>query len=152
MTAAFHLPFALLALVGQPSTTATTSTASEPFDSGGRSDALTDSVFEDSPAPESIAGSPHARGEFFIEQIEIVGNAKTHRSVILKKLVVAVGDLVDESLIEESRLRLLNTGFFQQVELSLRRGSERGQVLLVVEVVERNTILIDDLYYGYSSV
>jgi len=46
-----------------------------------------------------------------------------------------IGDLLDETKIEESRLRLLNTGYFKSVEFSLKRGSERGKVLLVVEVV-----------------
>jgi outer membrane protein insertion porin family len=121
----------------------------EPFD---------DSVFDDdvkshreSDTAES-PGTPFSRNAQFIEAVEIVGNEKTSRQVILHRLLVAVGDLIDENKIEESRLRLLNTGYFKSVEFSLRRGSHRGKVLLVVEVVERNTILIDQLYLGFSPV
>ena len=88
----------------------------------------------------------------FIEGIDVVGNNKTARTVIERRLLVAPGDLLDEEKIEESRLRLLNTGFFKGVEFSLRRGSRPGQVLLVIEVEERNTVLIDQLYLGFSSV
>lgn len=97
-------------------------------------------------------GPPPDQRALFIEAIEVLGNEKTDRQVILRRLLVAAGDLVDDTEIEASRLRLLNTGFFKSVEFSLRRGSSRGRVLLVVEVKERNTILIDELYYGFSSV
>lgn len=88
----------------------------------------------------------------FIEAIEVVGNDKTTRATVMRRISVQVGDLIDEEQIEASRLRLLGTGFFRSVEFSLRRGSQRGRVLLVVEVEERNTILVDDLYLGYSRV
>lgn len=87
-----------------------------------------------------------------IEGIEILGNVKTEEQVIARRILVSAGDLVDEARIEESRLRLLNTGFFKSVEFSLRRGSRRGLVFLRVEVKERNTILIDELYLGFSKV
>jgi outer membrane protein assembly factor BamA len=88
----------------------------------------------------------------FIEAIEIIGNTKTERSVIVRRLSVAVGDLVDDDKIDQSRLRLQSTGFFRSVEFGLRRGSRRGRVVLVIEVVERNTITIDGLHLGRSQV
>jgi hypothetical protein len=113
----------------------------------------TSTTSEDEPFEEEIeeAGTPFERAQF-IEAIEIIGNEKTERQVIMRRLLVQAGDLIDEERIEESRLRLLNTGYFKSVEFSLRRGSQRGRVLLVLEVVERNTILIDDLYLGFSTV
>ena len=102
----------------------------------------------DAPTP---VPSPAIQAQL-IEDIDIVGNAKTQRSVIERRLLVAPGDLLNEDKVDESRLRLLNTGFFKNVEVSLRRGSRPGLVLLVIEVEERNTILIDQLYLGFSSV
>lgn len=93
-----------------------------------------------------------ARRAVFIESIEVIGNDKTGTDVILARLLVAVGDLVDDDRVEESRLRLLSTGYFKAVELSLKRGSRRGRVVLVIEVVERNTLTIDGLYLGFSDV
>lgn len=98
--------------------------------------------FSDEPASSPL------RAPRIVEGIEVVGNTRTARSVILTRLFLGVGDLVDESAIEASRIRLLSTGFFRRVEFSLRRGSARGRVLLVVTVEERNTFRIDDLAFG----
>src|SRR5688572_8182496 len=133
---------ALLVVAQMPTTTtATGSVDADAFDAmlSGRPE----------PAQEEDA---FGRPAMFIEAIELVGNDKTADNVIHNRMVLAVGDLVDDEKVEESRLRLLSTGFFKSVEFSLRRGSQRGRVLLVVEVVERNTILIDELYLGFSSV
>lgn len=100
--------------------------------------------------PQEVA--PFKAQALFIEAIEILGNDKTTRETILSRISVEVGDLVDEEEIETSRLRLLGTGFFRKADFSLRRGSRRGRVLLLLEVEERNTILVDELYLGYSRV
>jgi outer membrane protein assembly factor BamA len=47
-----------------------------------------------------------------------------------------------------SRLRLLQLGWFSRVETRVERGSERGRVVLVFDVVERNTLIITDLVLG----
>jgi outer membrane protein assembly factor BamA len=62
------------------------------------------------------------------------------------------GDVIDVSdkAFELLRYRLLGTGFFRDVDLSLEKGSRRGQVLLVIEVQERNTIVINDIWMGLS--
>lgn len=83
-----------------------------------------------------------------IEAIEIVGERRSADSVVLARLSVEVGDLVDERELEASRIRLLSTGFFRRVEFSLRRGSRRGLVLLLVRVEERGTFRIDELAFG----
>jgi outer membrane protein assembly factor BamA len=58
---------------------------------------------------------------------------------------------VDDRELELTRFRLLGTGFFRDVALSLRRGTRRGNVVLVVTVVERNTIVVNDLWLGLSA-
>ena len=50
-----------------------------------------------------------------------------------------------------SRFRLLGTGFFRDVNLSLRRGTSAVTSSLVVNVVERNTIVVNDLWLGLSA-
>lgn len=87
-----------------------------------------------------------------VEAIEIRGNAKTQPDVIRRRLQVRPGDLVDDRALDESRLRLLGTGFFSEVEFSLERGSRRGLVVLVVDVRERNTVVVDQVYLGTSEV
>jgi len=62
------------------------------------------------------------------------------------------GDIIDvnDAAFTLLRYRLLGTGFFRDVELSLEKGSRRGQVVLVIEVDERNTIVLNDISMGLS--
>src|SRR5688500_7023246 len=82
---------------------------------------------------------------YTLEGIELRGNLRTRARVVLRYLPFEPGDLldVDDPAVELARYRLLGTGFFRDVQFSLRKGSERGRVVLVVEVVERNTIVIN---------
>ena len=63
------------------------------------------------------------------------------------------GDIidVDDPELTLTRYRLLGTGFFRDVQFALRKGSRRGQVVLVVDVVERGTIVFNDIGMGLSS-
>ena len=81
------------------------------------------------------------------------GNQRTRRSVVLRYLKIRPGDVVDVDDPEWKlvQYRLLGTGFFQRVNLSLRRGSRQGKVILVLDVVERNTIVVGELWMGLSA-
>ncbi|HOU90663.1 MAG TPA: BamA/TamA family outer membrane protein [Polyangiaceae bacterium] len=94
-----------------------------------------------------------ARIRYALEAIEIHGNQQTHARVILRYVPFEPGDLIDvaDPSVELTRFRLLGTGFFSDVQFSLRRGSERGQVVLVIEVVERNTIILNGAWLGLST-
>lgn len=89
---------------------------------------------------------------YLIESIEIKGNDKTHESLIRRQLVVKPGQLlsIDDVRFDRSRYRLLSLGAFSEVRLRLRRGKQRGYVVLVVEVVERGTIVLTDVFLGTS--
>jgi outer membrane protein insertion porin family len=90
---------------------------------------------------------------YTLEGIEIRGNRRTRPRVVLRYVPFEIGDIidVDDPEVELTRYRLLVTGFFRDVQFSLRRGSRRGQVILVIEVVERNTVVVNDLWMGLSS-
>jgi outer membrane protein assembly factor BamA len=89
---------------------------------------------------------------YTLEAIEVRGNTRTRARVILRYVPFEAGDVinVDDTELELSRYRLLGTGFFRDVQFSLRKGTERGRVILVIEVVERNTIIVNDLWMGLS--
>ena len=89
---------------------------------------------------------------YVLERVEVDGNRKTSTSVIKREMVVGAGDVIDvhDPRIDESKWRLIGTGWFDQVELSLRRGKERGFVVLVVHVQERNTIVLQRVAIGVS--
>lgn len=93
------------------------------------------------------------RVRYTLENIEIVGNTRTRSRVVLRYVPFKTGDVidVDDPAVELARYRLLGTGFFRDVQFSLRKGSQRGLVVLVIEVVERNTIVIGDLWMGLSA-
>jgi len=73
--------------------------------------------------------------------------------VVLRYVRFKAGDTldVDDKELSVTRFRLLGTGFFRDVQLSLRRGSRRGYVVLVVSVIERNTLVVNDLWLGLSA-
>lgn len=103
---------------------------------------------------QSIVRAPGRVGlRYFLEGVEVRGNTTTLARVVLRYITFKAGDTldVDDAELELTRFRLLGTGFFRDVQLSLRKGSRRGYVVLVVEVVERNTIVINDVWLGISA-
>jgi len=124
--------------------------ASKPAPPGGVPSAAVPSA----PAPLH----PDLQGEegslrYLIEDIEIEGNTKTRRRVVEHFVPFHRGDVldVDDPTLELTRYRLLGTGFFRNVQLSLRKGSARGRVVLVIAVTERNTLVVTDLAMGLSA-
>ncbi len=114
-----------------------------------------------SPEPEAdtsgTTGVVHAQGrvglKYILEGIEVRGNTTTLARVVLRYVPFHPGDTldVDDRELELTRFRLLGTGFFKDVRLSLRRGSRRGNAVLVVNVTERNTIVLNGLWLGLST-
>src|SRR5580698_1490715 len=91
--------------------------------------------------------------KYTLEGIEVRGNTKTLARVVLRYVPFQAGDALDvnDPELELTRYRLLGTGFFRDVQLSLRRGTQRGFVILVVDVSERNTLVVNDLWLGLSA-
>ena len=105
------------------------------------------------PADASGARAPTPVGlKYTLEGLEVRGNHTTLARVDLRNVPFRAGDALDvtDKELEATRFRLLGTGFFRDVQLSLRRGTRRGYVVLVIDVVERNTIVVDDLWLGLS--
>ncbi len=91
--------------------------------------------------------------KYLLEDIEIHGNTSTLGRVILRYVPFKVGEPFDvnDDRVALTRFRLLGTGFFRDVQLSLKRGSRRGLVVFVIDVVERNTIVVNDFWLGLAS-
>ncbi len=92
---------------------------------------------------------------YTIEEVRVTGNRKTKTSLIVGELAVmglAPGAAVDASdpRVEAARYRLLSLGYFLDVHLSVARGSKRGSIVLVVEVEERGTLVINELFPATS--
>jgi hypothetical protein len=131
---------------GEGSGSATTDSESEPA-----APSPTDEEAEPRrPEGQGAPGGPGIR--YFVERVEIRGNTRTRAHVIRHFVPLDKGDVldVDDPEIESIRWRLLGTGWFDEVRLSLKRGSRRGWVVLVVQVEERNTFIINRITLGIS--
>jgi outer membrane protein assembly factor BamA len=105
---------------------------------------------------EAAAGEPsaadRARIRYLLQGIEVRGNTRTRARVVLRYVPFRAGDLLDvnDPELELTRYRLLGTSFFSSAQLSLRKGDRRGEVVLVIDVVERNTLVVNDFWMGLA--
>lgn len=112
---------------------------------------------EPAPEPDASAASnddvKRVPLRYTLEAIQLRGNTRTERRVVLRYVPFKAGSVfdVDDPEVELSRFRLLGTGFFRDVQYSLKKGSARGLVVLVIEVKERNTIVINDVSMGLAA-
>ncbi len=88
-----------------------------------------------------------------IEAIETVGNDVTSDRVIIQALPFAPGDRIAAGArrLRDARFKVLALGFFRSVRLTMRRGSARGRVIIVVVVEERGTLALGRLWFGTST-
>jgi outer membrane protein assembly factor BamA len=88
-----------------------------------------------------------------LEAIRVRGNKRTLARTILRYVEFRPGDEIDveDPRLELTRYRLLGTGFFRDVQISLSKGPRKGVVYLYIDVIERNTIVINDVWLGVSA-
>jgi outer membrane protein assembly factor BamA len=98
------------------------------------------------PQPADPGRVPTRR--YVIEKIELRGLGHTRPEAVRRHLLVDEGELLDPERVLLSRLGLLQLGWFSKVETHVERGSERGKVLVVFDLVERNTLIVTDLVVG----
>ena len=72
----------------------------------------------------------------YIERIDIVGNARTLDEVIRREFRLAEGDAFSTALVRRSRQRIMNLGFFSQVDIDTSEGTAPDRTVLTVEVSE----------------
>jgi outer membrane protein insertion porin family len=85
------------------------------------------------------------------ERINILGNSKTRDKVIRRELKVAEGDRYSQGLLNRSRARVMQLGFFESVDLSTKRGLADDRIVVNIEVKERATGTFQ-VGAGFSSV
>ncbi|MFW6067791.1 MAG: BamA/TamA family outer membrane protein [Myxococcota bacterium] len=102
--------------------------------------------------PSNLTAAAPEKIRYFVERIDVVGNRRTADRIVKHFVPLGPGDVldVDDPEIEAIRWQLLGTGWFDAVRLRLERGSRRGWVVLIVEVEERNTFVIEQLNLGVS--
>jgi len=88
--------------------------------------------------------------KYLLERIEVRGEQKTNARLIRSFVPLETGvafDVADPE-IEALRYRLLGTGWFDRVDLSLSRGKKPGWVVLMIDVEERRTLVFQQLAAG----
>jgi outer membrane protein assembly factor BamA len=72
-----------------------------------------------------------------LASIEIAGNKRATDRIILGHIALEPGDVVTAGVLEDSRVQLLATDYFSEVDFSTRPGPERGTVVLRIDVEEK---------------
>jgi len=75
----------------------------------------------------------------YIERVDIRGNLRTKDVVIRRELRVRPGEPLLGTKLKRSRERLMNLGFFEEVDFATEEGSTPAQKDLVVNVKEQKT-------------
>ncbi|PIR18083.1 MAG: outer membrane protein assembly factor BamA [Deltaproteobacteria bacterium CG11_big_fil_rev_8_21_14_0_20_49_13] len=74
-----------------------------------------------------------------VERININGNTTTRDKVIRREMLVKESDIYNTRLIEESKQRLQQLGFFEEVNFATPRGSTDDKLVLNITVKEKPT-------------
>lgn len=112
-----------------------------------------------SPGPPSASAPPDSANlqpddEFgpllLIEAIEIRGNRSTQEQIIRRALPIQPGDVLHASdkRLRNARFKVLALGFFREVTFAMKKGKERGNVIIEITVVERGTFVLHKLWFG----
>lgn len=86
-----------------------------------------------------------------VEKINISGNTTTRDKVIRREMQLKENDRYSERLLRESRMRLMQLGYFEEVNFATPRGSRDDTMLINVTVKERATGSFN-IGAGFSSV
>src|SRR5687768_3097206 len=108
--------------------------------------------------PEPVSTEPAPDDGFgpvlTIERIDIIGNTATQDEIIRRALPIAAGDVLHatDKRLTNARFKVLALGFFRDVTFAMDKGSQRGNVIITIEVVERGTFVLNRLWFGHTDV
>ena len=86
--------------------------------------------------------------DLILEKIEVKGNEKTETDLVLKILRLKPGQILTSFDLYLARAVSKNTGFIRNLKFKLKKGSARNKIILEVEVIERNSIVIEKFFLG----
>ena len=86
-----------------------------------------------------------------IEKINILGNNVTRDKVIRRQILLKENDRYSERLLRESKQRIMQLGYFEEVNFATPRGSSDDSIVINVTVKERSTGSFN-IGAGFSSV
>ncbi len=102
------------------------------------------------PEPTELRPDDELGPVILIERIDISGNTATQDDIIRRALPIAPGDILHatDKRLTNARFKVLALGFFRDVTLAMKKGSQRGNVIIEIAVVERGTFVLNRLWFG----
>lgn len=97
-----------------------------------------------------VSATSLAQEALHVEDIRCAGNVYTSCDLIRDHLYLHAGDPLDEDQVRNAELRLSALTNFESVKIRLEKGSERGVVIVVIEVEEARPVTTEALL-GISS-
>lgn len=85
-----------------------------------------------------------------VQEVHCAGNTHTSCNFIRDHLYLGNGDALDEEEIRNAELRLSALRNFESARIRLEKGSQRGEVVIVIDVVEASAIALESIA-GLSS-
>jgi outer membrane protein assembly factor BamA len=101
-------------------------------------------------APLPCAAQAAHEPPLIVEDLRCRGNAATSCDFLLGHVYVSPGDALNETELQNARLRLATLRLFNSVDIYLEKGSDRGRAIVVVEVAEAEPVVGESLL-GASS-
>lgn len=86
-----------------------------------------------------------------IEKINITGNDVTRDKVIRRELKIKENDLYNQEAVQMSKIKLMQLGYFENVDISTPRGSRDDTLILNINVEEKPTGTFN-IGAGFSTV
>jgi outer membrane protein insertion porin family len=74
-----------------------------------------------------------------VERIEVAGNTKTRDNVVRREMRLQEGELFSGTRLRKSREALQRLGFFQEVNITTRKGATEDKMNVTVDVKEAQT-------------
>ncbi len=88
--------------------------------------------------------------QVYIERVDISGNTKTRDKVIRREIPFVDGSLYSAKRVKDTKRRVKNLGFFDEVNVTKKVGSSEDKAILDVAVAEKPTGTFS-IGLGYSS-
>lgn len=94
------------------------------------------------------------RVRYLLESVRIDGPTRTRSHLLREYVPFARGDVIDPESddLEAIAWALRGTGWFASVHVRLERGHERGWVILVLDVTDRNSAVVQQFQVGITEV
>jgi outer membrane protein insertion porin family len=86
----------------------------------------------------------------YVERINIAGNVRSQDKILRRELQMAEGEIFTLRKLQRSKQRLTNLGYFEKVDVNTAPGSDKGKIIVNIDVTERPTGLFS-IGGGFSS-